>query len=284
MQSGPAQAADPTRAADPAPASDSQGSGQAGPQIEIPPGRPLLPVEELNRLIRHQGLGLAITQAYVLDEISAAMPVEASEAEQLLRGRLSHLGVDPDDQTAVALYLERHRLSLHDIRQFATKGRSLELFQQACFAGEAELRFLERKLDLDHVIYSMIRVRDKDLIDELHQQIREGEADFSDLAPRHSEGNERFHLGRIGPVPLSVAHPLLLDRLRSAQVGQLLPPFLLVDVWVMIRIETFLPAELNDTMRQQMIRELFDLWFEERVRRITCGEPPGDLPVHHLES
>ncbi|MEB3331070.1 MAG: peptidylprolyl isomerase [Synechococcaceae cyanobacterium] len=253
-------------------------------QIEIPPGRPLLPVEELNRLIRHQGLGLAITQAYVLDEINAAMALEDSEAERLLRDRLNHLGVNPDDQGAIAAYLERHQLSLHDIRQFATKGRRLELFQQACFGGEAELRFLERKLDLDHVIYSMIRVRDKDLIDELHQQIREGEADFSDLAPRHSEGNERFHLGRIGPLPLSAAHPLLLDRLRSAQVGQLLPPFLLVDVWVMIRIESFLPAELDDAMRQRMIGELFELWFEERVRRITSGEPAGELPLHHLAS
>lgn len=253
-----------------------------GSQIEIPPGRPLLPVAELNRLIRHQGLGLAIAQAYVLDEICAAMPVDEAEAEPLLRERLQKLGVDPDNGSAISTYLEDNQLSRHDVRQFATKGRSLELFQQACFAPEAELRFLERKLDLDHVIYSMIRVRDQDLIEELHQQIREGEADFPDLAPRHSEGNERFHLGRVGPVPLSIAHPLLLDRLRSAQVGQLLPPFLLVDVWVMIRIESFLPAELDDAMRQRMTRELFDLWFDERVRRITSGEPAGPLPLHHL--
>ena len=46
------------------------------PEIEIAPGRPWLTVEETNRLIRQQGLSLAVAQAWVLDELAAVIELE----------------------------------------------------------------------------------------------------------------------------------------------------------------------------------------------------------------
>ena len=87
--------------------------------------------------------------------------------------------------------LERLR---HDIRR-----RSL---MRERFAAKAEARFLERKNDLDHVVYSLLRLKNSFLARELYLQIESGEANFADLARRYAEGPERSTNGIVGPLPL----------------------------------------------------------------------------------
>jgi parvulin-like peptidyl-prolyl isomerase len=141
-----------------------------------------------------------------------------------------------------------------------------------------EIRFLERKLDLDHVTYSLIRVEEQELAEELYQQLREGEADFPELARQYSRGQERFSRGLVGPLPMSRAHPEVLQRLRSGEPGQLWEPFPLPNVWLVMRLEQVFPAELDPEMAERMMVESFEAWFGERVRQLMAGEALSPLP------
>ncbi len=68
------------------------------------------------------------------------------------------------------------------------------------FAAKAEARFLERKNELDQVVYSLLRLENSFLARELYLQIESGESNFADLAKRYAEGPERNTNGIVGPV------------------------------------------------------------------------------------
>jgi hypothetical protein len=246
------------------------------PAIEIAPGRPWLTVAETNRLIRQQGLSLAVAQAWVLDEVVSTVSLEPAEEKPLIRRHLESQGVTSDAQ--LAEWLEQQRLSFDDLTYFATKSERVRRWQQQRYGEEAEIRFLERKLQLDQVTYSLLRVKDQELAEELYHRIKEGEADFPALSQLYSEGQEKKTRGLIGPVPLAAGHPDLAAKLRISRPGQLWPPFLIVDVWVVLRFEQLFPAQLNNETRDRMIEELFQVWFNQRVASLMQGEPLPPLP------
>ena len=249
--------------------------------IELKAGVPLLEPAELNRIARQQGLGLAIAQALIFDQICQAVRLEPGLEQQLVQAFLEEQEVEPTPE-ARAQALARQGWSENDLLQFATKAERLDRFKRAVFEQEVELHFLEHKLDFDQVEYSLIRVRDENLAFELHQRLLEGEATFAELAPQFSEGPERESEGRLGPYPLSQAHEVVAEKLRISQPGQLWPPFFLVNIWLILRLERWDGARLNDERREEVLTALFARWLDQRARLLLAGETPPPLPLHLL--
>ena len=226
-----------------------------------------LSLEQLQRLMRLQGLDRPVAIAMVLDELAAAIELPEAEADALL---------DAWEQRAGA---QRSELTVAEERYLATLPRKLELFRERAFGSDVELRFLDRKLELDQVTYSLIRVDDHDVALEIYQRLVEGEADFDALAPEFSQGSERETAGRIGPNSLDAAHPEISARLRVSQPGQLWEPFFVVNIWVILRLDHFVSAELSLGMREQLIAEIYHDWLEERVGQLLRGEHLAALPL-----
>ena len=133
------------------------------------------------------------------------------------------------------------------------------------FAPKAEARFLERKNELDQVVYSLLRLANNFLARELYLQIESGESNFADLAKRYAEGPERNTNGIVGPVSLTQAHPVLVEKLRVAQPGVLLEPFRIADWWLVVRLERYSPATFTPEVSDRMCREMFDAWIGEET-------------------
>jgi parvulin-like peptidyl-prolyl isomerase len=239
--------------------------------VELPPGRPWMALSEINRLIRQQGQARPLARAWLLDELVQAIPLPAEEEKALMAAFLERRGLTSDEQ--VPAWLKTHGLAYDDLRILASQKRRLQRLVHSRWGDEAELRFLQRKPELDQVVYSLLRVDSEDLAAELHHQIAEGEADFCDLAALHSTGPERQCRGQIGPLPLAAGHEALVSRLRRGRPGQLFDPFQAGETWVVLRLEHLLPAELNETTRERMMGELFDEWLEQRVRLLLEGQP-----------
>ncbi len=239
--------------------------------VELPPGRPWLALSELNRLIRQQGQARPLARAWLLDQLVHAIPLPASEEKTLMAAFLQQRGITSDDQ--VPAWLAERGLAFDDLRILATQQQRLQRLQRCRWGDEVEVRFLQRKPELDQVVYSLLRVDNEDLAAELHHQIAEGEADFASLAPRHSIGQERHSRGQIGPISLAAGHDTLVSRLRRGRPGQLFEPFQAGDSWVVLRLEQFLPAELNEATRVRMMGELFEEWLEQRLRLLLEGQP-----------
>lgn len=143
----------------------------------------------------------------------------------------------------------------------------LQLLCQRDFSAKAEARFLQRKNQLDRVVYSLLRLRDGGLARELYLRIDDGDANFADLAARYAEGPEQATRGIVGPVPLTQAHPVLANCLRTAAPGVVLEPFQIESWWLVVRLESLTSATFDEATAARMAQELFEQWIGEQVER-----------------
>lgn len=164
-------------------------------------------------------------------------------------------------------WLKYHKMTLTQLEALAIRGLLLEKFKQATWGHKIESYFLSRKEKLDRVIYSLIRTQDLGIAQELYFRIQGEEQSFADLARQYSQGQEAQTGGLIGPVELSVPHPTLAQMLRLSQPGQLCPPTRLGEWFVVVRLEKFIPAQLDASMRQRLLNECFSTWLSEQLNQ-----------------
>ena len=219
-------------------------------------------------LLRRHNLLRTLVQRQVVAEAVEAVVVSSEEREQLLSSYQQRNALQ--DEAALQEHLQKSGLQQTDLLWQLELPLRIQRHSQEAFGAKAEQRFLERKNTLDQVVYSLLRLKDPFLARELYLQIAEGESDFGDLAAQYAEGQERTTRGVMGPVPLTQAHPLLAERLRTHPPGTLMEPFQIQEWWLVVRLERYIPASFDERMGHQMSAELFEQWIqEETTRRIS---------------
>ena len=149
------------------------------------------------------------------------------------------------------------------------------------FGSAATSLFLKRRADLDRVVFSILRLRDAELAQELYFRLQAGEADFPQLA-HLSEGQESQLGGRLGPIGLGQLPPLLSERLRRANPAELIPPLELEDSQVLVlRLDLLMPASQSAALQQQLEQELYAQWLSQEQQRLLALEaaPGSRLPL-----
>ena len=203
-------------------------------------------------LLRRNLIATTVRQVSVPEELRAQLLQQYWQRHQL------------DSKEARQSHLQERALGLADLRWQLELQPRIRAYAQQQFSSKAEAHFLKRKSQLDQVVYSLIRVEEAYLAREIYLQILEGEASFSDLARRYAQGPERDTNGVIA-TPLGQAHPLLADRLRSAEPGQLLEPMAIADWWLVVRLDQRKPASFDEATAQRMAVELFQEWIDEQL-------------------
>ncbi len=94
---------------------------------------------------------------------------------------------------------------------------------------------------------------------------------MTELAGEYSEGPDALTGGLMGPVELGTLHPALayLLYVSKLQVGVVQPPARLGEWHLIIRLEKFIPAQLNEFMRQRLLQEKFQAWFQEQINQLS---------------
>ena len=164
-------------------------------------------------------------------------------------------------------WLKYHGMTPEQLNNLIVRDTKLEKFKQVTWGERVESHFLQNKRQLDRIVYSLIRSKDAGVAQELYFRIQEGETLFADLARQYSEGTEAETGGLIGPVELNVPHPQIAQMLSTTQPGKILPPTRVGDWWVVLRLEKYLSAQLDEPMRQRLLNELFQTWLNEHFQK-----------------
>jgi len=225
-----------------------------------------LPPEALALLRRHNLLA-SLAQALAFEEAAAAIAIPAEQQAQLLQAFYGQQS--KEDAEA----LVKRRLGWDDatIQWQAQRPETFKQLARERFLAKAEARFLKRKGKLDQVTYSLVRTQDGALARELYLRLAAGEASFAELAARYSQGPEAQSHGQIGPKPMSDAHPLLAERLRTARDGAVIEPFQVAEWWLIARRDNLNAAEFNEAMAEQMAQEALQEWLVEEGERLLAS-------------
>ncbi|MDZ8094884.1 MAG: peptidylprolyl isomerase [Nostoc sp. DedQUE05] len=163
-------------------------------------------------------------------------------------------------------------MTQEQLELFATRKLRVEKFKQQTWGHQLESYFLKYKRHFDKVIYSLIRTDSRGTANELFFRITEGEQSFSELAREYSQGTEADTNGIIGPVELGTITPNFAKLLCTSQVGIVQPPVPFGDSWIIIRVEKFISAQLDDFMRQRLLQENFEAWFQQQLSQLSPEE------------
>lgn len=233
-------------------------------QMPIYPSISELSAEGLRLLAKHQLLKPLLSKV-ILDDALFGVEVSEEHARQAINlyCKQNQLTNNKD----LDHHLAEQALTLDDLRFQLTLPLRSQIYSTKAFAPKAEQRFLERKDQLDQVMYSLLRIKNGYLAKELYLRIAEGEATFAELAYDYSEGEERTKGGSIGPVPLRQAHPMLAEILRTNAPGTLVEPFSIEGTWLLVRIDRYIPVVYSEAMHQQMCGELLQQWLTSEVHR-----------------
>ncbi|MEA5598196.1 peptidylprolyl isomerase [Rivularia sp. UHCC 0363] len=180
-------------------------------------------------------------------------------------------------------WLERHGMTKTQLTSLTTRKLRIEKFQQATWGHKLESYFLQRKKDLDRVVYSMLRTQDAGIIQELYFRIQADEHSFAQLAKTYSIGPEAHTNGIVGAVEMGTLHRSLAKQLQVSQPGQLWQPTRFGEYFVIIRLEKLLPAQLDVFMRQRLLRELFEVWLQDKIQQLPASERAWLVSKHTVE-
>jgi parvulin-like peptidyl-prolyl isomerase len=221
--------------------------------------------EELLALLKQYGMFSQLKREILIDRAIADLALTSEETLQACQQFYQQQQLNSEAE--VQAWLGNRGYSREYLDYLTTRPIRLERFKQATWGNKVESYFLQRKGQLDRVIYSLIRVTEVSLAQELFFRIQEGEQSFSELASQYSQGSEAQTGGLIGPVELSVPHPALAKMLAASQPGQLTPPTRLNEWIVIVRLEKYMPAQLEEPVRQRLLNELFESWMQEEIKQ-----------------
>ncbi len=235
-------------------------------------------VQEMMPLLSQHGLLPRLVQEVLIDSAIADVELTAdekatAEAEFYQRNQINNAN-------EAALWAKQRYGEPEMVPTLAERDKRLAKFKQATFDKDVDSYFLQRKSRLDRVLYSLIRTQQPGLAQELYFRVHDDGQSFADLAREYSEGQEAKTGGLIGPVELSVPHPSLAGLLSISQPGQIWPPKRIGEWYIVVRLEKFFPAQLDEAMRQRMIDELFQQWLKEQIQTTPVSTlTPDFIPV-----
>ena len=164
-------------------------------------------------------------------------------------------------------WLNKQGMSREQLQNLITKRLRLDKYKEANWGDRVDAHFIKRKAQLDRVVYSLIRVEKPEVAQELYFRIKDDENTFSALAMEYSRGTEAQTGGLIGPVEINAPHPKIAQILATCQPGQLIPPTRVGEWIVIVRLENYLSAKLDEPMRQRMLDELFREWLNQASKQ-----------------
>jgi parvulin-like peptidyl-prolyl isomerase len=134
------------------------------------------------------------------------------------------------------------------------------------FANEAEKRFAENRLSYDRVVLYQIIVAQPELAQELFYRIDAGESSFFDVAYEFDQNAERRQRsGFEGVIQRWELQGAIATQVFGAREGELKGPIPTSAGYHILWIRQFLPAELTEPLRQELIQSLFQDWLQAEL-------------------
>jgi parvulin-like peptidyl-prolyl isomerase len=134
------------------------------------------------------------------------------------------------------------------------------------FSKDVEKYFLENQLDYDQVLLYQIVVSNKQLAQEIYYQIEEGEISFYEAAHIYDiDQRRRNQCGYEGKFYRWSLKPDVAAVVFNTTPGDLIGPLIIDKVNYILMVKEFIPAELTDERREEIINKMFKEWLAAKA-------------------
>ena len=243
-------------------------------------GNRTISTTELPQILAGNQMLPILCRHLIINQGIAGIKLSESEIAQASQSFFSRNQIESEE--ARNAFIQYYGMSLEQLEELATRELRVEKFKQATWGSKVESYFLANKSQFDKVVYSLIRVNEMEVAQELFFRIQAGEASFNDSAREYSQGQEAQTGGLIGPVELNMPHPTIAKMLSTSARGELLAPTKLGEWYVILRLEKIIKAQLDETMRQHLLNQMFETWIAHEIKHSpvsVCLDNVGDNSI-----
>jgi hypothetical protein len=217
----------------------------------------------LDRLQALKPIAKDLVIARLLDSVSFHDDEHPALIKQLWKGLSCEppSSLDPEEQ-----WVKAAPESFHSVLRERYKALKMQKLLESQYGDQLAPYFLQRRADLEQVVYGVIRVESQGVAEELYLSLLDDEHDFGDLAEQYSIGEERYTRGLVGPMFVSLPHPQIRKALSSLKVGELHAPILLDRWFLLLKLEHRLAARLDEAQRQKLLQEMFEQDLDQQLQ------------------
>lgn len=225
--------------------------------------------EEIIPLLKKYQLLPQFLREVVIDRAIAEVRVSEKETELACEGfrRANQI----TSRAELDAWLQRQELTWEFLESLIIRKLKIEKFKQEQWQDRLKSYFLDRKLALEKVTFSLIRVKESGIATELYHRLQAGEQSFAELAREYSLGREAKKDGLVGATSLIDLDYRLAQMLHRSQPGQVLPPTPIGDLWVIVRLEQYHSVRLDEAIRYRLLNELFEQWLNRQLAEIKSN-------------
>jgi PPIC-type PPIASE domain len=156
-------------------------------------------------------------------------------------------------------------MNAEQISTITTRTLKLHKFKQAGWGHKVSSYFDTVKQQLHRVTYSILKVEDGLMAQELFFRLQSCELSFAELAVRYSQDETAQRGGLVGPIPIKYVSPAIAQVLLKMAPGELSPLFQIDRHYGFIQLNESTPAELDENIHQVLLDELFESWIQVQL-------------------
>ena len=169
-------------------------------------------------------------------------------------------------------WLEKQGLSLEDYEEMVYNNLISGKLVTHLFTDKVEPYFFDNQLNYNSAVIYEIVLDDEDLAIELFYAIKEKEMSFYDVAHKYIQDKELSRkCGYLGKVQRKDLQPDISAAVFAAKPPQLLKPIITSKGVHLILVEDIVQPELDNTLRLQIMSDLFADWIKEQVEEVDIN-------------
>jgi parvulin-like peptidyl-prolyl isomerase len=228
-----------------------------------------LPLEDWLTYLKKNGrllplLRSAVTEQFVLDHAArAGLAASSEELQQTANAFRQRHGLASAEQAKA--WLAQQGLSVLDFEDAVERDVLLDKCKDHLTRDRIAPHFEANQADYARARLRLILVPSQDLGRELLAQIRDEGRDFADMAREHSQHPSRVDGGQLGLVMRRQLSQIVGDAVFAARVPDVIGPLASPQGFQLLRVEAFLPAQLDAPLSACIRQELFVAWLNEQT-------------------
>lgn len=212
----------------------------------------------------------AITERKIVDQKARALNIQVETTELQKAADSFRLKNNLVTAQETLDWLKRHALSLDDLESLVYHTVLLTKLADRLFASKVEPYFIERQLDYTQIVLYEIVLSNADLAMELFYALQEQEIAFPEIAQRYIQDPEmRRRGGYRGLVTRKDLKPEISAVVFASKPPQILKPIAIGKQTYLIWVEAIIVPKLDETLRSQILTELFAGWLKQQVEAET---------------
>jgi parvulin-like peptidyl-prolyl isomerase len=207
---------------------------------------------------------IAVHKAIAITASEAGITVEITELQQTANKFRAVNNLELETETW--LWLQKQGMSLDDFEEMLRVTILSAKVSQHLFAEQVESYFANNYLNYAGVVMYEIVLDDEDLARELFYSLQEGELNFHAVAHEYIQDKELRRVGGYrGWLRRSDLQPEISSAVFAAKPNRILKPIVTAKGVHLILVEEIVQPELNESLRKQIIADLFADWAKQQL-------------------